>query len=130
MTIRSEDRDQSFIRRYLNQELCAELNLFSYGVEDDDIVITEVSNDDGWKTVRDNFAHSVGLGGIPIIQPLTVEKGTLVLEHIYDKRELELKYAQETIKYVAELWGGKVDLRTNLDNDVKIINCSEDKIVT
>lgn len=130
MEIRSEERDQSFIRRYLNQELCTELNLFSYGIKEDDVVITEVSNDEGWKIVRDNFALSVGLGSIPIIQPLTVEKGTLVLEHIHDTRELELKYAQETIKYVAELWGGKVELRTHIGSVVKIISCSEDKVVT
>jgi len=130
MAIRAEDRDQSFIRRYLNQELCETLQLFSYGIQGDDIVITEVSNEDGWKTIRDHFADSVGLGGIPMIQPSVVDKGTLVLEHICDDRELELKYAQETIKYVADLWGGKVDLRTQVNKDVKIISCSEAKLVT
>lgn len=53
-----------------------------------------------------------------------------MLEHIYDNRELELKYAQEAIKYVVELWGGKVELRTNMNNNANIIRCSEDKIVT
>jgi len=130
MAIRSEDRDQSFIRRYLNQELCTELKLFSYGIQGDDIVVTEVSNEDGWKTVRDNLAQSVGLGSIPMIQPLSVENGTLVLEHIYDSRELELKYAQETIKYIVDLWGGKVDLRTKVNDEVKIMSCSETKLVT
>lgn len=130
MAIRSEDRDQSFIRRYLNQQLCQELQLFSYGIKNDEIVVTEVSNENGWKTVRDNLADSVGLGSIPVIQPLSVEKGTLFLEHIYDNRELELKYAQETIKYVVDLWGGKVDLRTKINNVDKIISCSEAKIVT
>lgn len=130
MAIRSEDRDQSFIRRYLNQELCGELQLFSYGIQGDDIVVTEVASVEGWKTVRDNLADSVGLGNIPVIQPLTVDKGTLVLEHICDNRELELKYAQETIKYVADLWGGKVELRTKANDEVKIISCSEAKLVT
>jgi stage V sporulation protein R len=130
MEIRAEDRDQSFIRRYLNQQLCEELQLFSYGIQNDNIVVTEVSNEDGWRAVRDNLANSVGLGSIPVIQPLSVENGALVLEHIYDNRELELKHAQETIKYVVDLWGGKVDLRTKIDNDIKIIRCSEAKIVT
>jgi len=130
MAIRSEDRDQSFIRRHLNQELCAELHLFSYGIEGDNIVVTEISNEDGWKRVRDNFANSVGLGSIPIVQPLSVEKDTLVLEHIYDNRELELKYAQETLKYVVDLWGGKVELRTKLYSNATLIHCSEDKVVT
>lgn len=130
MAIRSEDRDDSFIRRHLNQELCAELKLFSYDILGDHIVVTEVSNEDGWKTVRDTLAQSVGLGGIPIVEPLSVEKDTLVLEHIYDNRELELHYAQETVKYVAELWGGKVDLHTKINNAIKIISCSEAKTIT
>jgi stage V sporulation protein R len=129
MTIRSEDRDQSFIRRYLNQELCERLHLFSYGTQGDDIVVTEVADEDGWKTVRDNFANSVGLGGIPLIQPIGVENGTLVLEHIYDQRELELNYAQETLKYIVDLWGEKVDLQTKINGDTKIISCSKDKTV-
>jgi len=130
MAIRSEDRDHSFIRRHLNQELCSELHLFSYGIQGDNIVVTEISNEDGWKKVRDDLANSVGLGSIPIVQPLSVEKGTLLLEHIYDNRELELKYAQETLKYVVDLWGGKVDLRTSLYNTPTIIRCNEEKVVT
>jgi stage V sporulation protein R len=130
MAIRSEDRDQSFIRRYLNQELCEKLHLFSYGTQGDDIVVTEVADEDGWKTVRDNFANSVGLGSIPLIQPIGVENDTLILEHIYDQRELELNYAQETVKYIVDLWGGKVDLRTQINGDTKIISCSKEKIVT
>ena len=129
MAIRSEDRDQSFIRRYLNQELCEKLHLFSYGIQGDDIVVTEVSNEEGWKTVRDNLANAVGLGSIPIIRPVGVENGTLLLEHVCDQRELELNYAQETVKYVVDLWGGKVDLRVKIDNNPKIISCSEGKIV-
>jgi len=130
MDIRSEERDQSFIRRYLNQELCEKLHLFSYGIQGDDIVVTEVADEDGWKIVRDNLANSVGLGSIPMIQPIAVENGTLVLEHIYDQRELELNYAQETVKYVVDLWGGNVDLRTQINSDTKIISCSKDKTVT
>lgn len=130
MAIRSEDRDQSFIRRYLNQELCEKLHLFSYGTQGDDIVITEVADEEGWKTVRDNFANSVGLGGIPLIQPIGVENDTLLLEHVYDQRELELNYAQESLKYIVDLWGGKVDLRTKINGDTKIISCSKEKTVT
>jgi stage V sporulation protein R len=109
--------------------LCEKLHLFSYGIQGDDIVVTEVSNEEGWKTVRDNLATAVGLGSIPIIRPVGVENGTLLLEHVCDQRELELNYAQETVKYVVDLWGGKVDLRVKIDNNPKIISCSEGKIV-
>ncbi len=129
MEIRAQERDQSFLRRYLNQELCEEMHLFSYQVRGTDIVVKEVSDDNGWRLVRDDLANSVGLGTIPVIRPVTVDKGTLVLQHAYDGRELELNYAKETVKYVVDLWGGKVDLRTTLNAKNKIISCSENKIV-
>lgn len=69
MAIRSEDRDHSFIRRHLNQELCSELHLFSYGIKGDNIVVTEVSNEDGWKKVRDDLANSVGLEAFLSFRP-------------------------------------------------------------
>lgn len=129
MQIRAEERDQSFLRRYLNQELCEELHLFSYQVRGNDIVVKEVADETGWQEVRDEFANSVGLGNIPVIKPVEVDKGTLVLEHVYDGRELELNYAKETVKYVLDLWGAKVELRTTLNGKDKLITCSENKIV-
>ena len=129
MEIRAEERDQSFLRRYLNQELCEEMNLFSYQVRGTDIVVKEVADENGWRTVRDELANGVGLGTVPIIRPVSVDKGTLVLQHAFDGRELELNYAKETVKYVVDLWGGKVDLRTTLNAKNKIISCSENKIV-
>ncbi|MBP2639027.1 MAG: SpoVR like protein, partial [Firmicutes bacterium] len=128
--IREQERDQSFLRRFLNQELCQELHLFNYKLRGIDIVVTEVADEDGWKTIRDELANLVGLGMMPEIQPLAVENGALVLEHVYDGRELEINYAKETIKYVAELWGDKVELKTKLNNKDKVIRCDQDKIVT
>jgi stage V sporulation protein R len=130
--VREIERDQSFIRRYLNEELCKEMNLFEYIKTGNDYVISEVSDDEGWKKVRDSLAASVGLGGIPIIKVLEwVQKdNTLVLEHQYDNRELELNYAYETLKHVVDLWEGKVVLITFLDGKRKFITCDEQKKVS
>ncbi|WP_371375853.1 SpoVR family protein [Sporomusa aerivorans] len=128
--IRQQERDQSFLRRYLNQELCEELCLFKYKIRGVDIVVAEVADEEGWKSIRDDLVTAVGLGMAPEICPRGVEDGVLVLEHIYDGRELEMNYAKETIKYIAELWGGRVDLKTKLNDRDKIIRCTEDKIVS
>lgn len=130
LNIRLEERDQSFIRRFLTEELCSEMNLFAYKRQNDAYVITDIADADGWQNVRDALANSVGLGGVPVIRPVNVEKGALVLEHVFDGRELEIRYAQETLKYVVDLWGGKVDLRTTLDNKPKTISCSDGKLVS
>lgn len=129
MNIRQAERDQSFIRRYLNRQLCEEMHLFSYGVKNDDLVINEVSDEQGWKKVRDDFAGAAGLGGVPLIKPVGREKGTLILEHVYDGRSLDLKYAEETLKYVVDLWGDKVELKTVIANKTKTLRCNTEKVV-
>ena len=131
--VRSMERDASFIRRYLTQELCEELNLFQYGKKRFDYVIEEVSDEDGWKEIRDNLAFTAGLGSIPYIRviDLNTRDLTLTLEHVYDGRELEATYAKETLKYVQQLWGYKVRLLTkNKDNKEFYINCDVDKKIT
>ena len=131
--VRDMERDASFIRRYLTQELCEELNLFQYGKKSFDYVIEEVSDEDGWKEIRDNLAFTAGLGSIPYIRviDLNTRDLTLTLEHVYDGRELEATYAKETLKYVQQLWGYKVRLLTkNKDNKEFYINCDVDKKIT
>ena len=131
--VRAMERDASFIRRYLTQELCEELNLFKYGKKSFDYVIEEVSDEGGWKEIRDNLAFTAGLGSIPYIRvtDLNTRDLTLTLEHVYDGRELEATYAKETLKYVQQLWGYKVRLLTkNKDNKEFYINCDVDKKIT
>lgn len=129
--VREVERDQSFIRKYLTRELCEEMNLFEYMKLGSSYVITEVSDEEGWKRVRDTIANSVGLSGIPAVNVLEwVRKdNTLILEHRYDGREIELAYAYETLKHIVDLWDGRVMLATKIDNKRKLIICDEQKKV-
>ncbi|MCX8129942.1 MAG: SpoVR family protein [Clostridia bacterium] len=130
--VREIERDQSFLRRYLTYELCNEMNLFEYIKVDRDYVISEVPDEEGWKTIRDTLVFSTGMGGIPniVVDEWVQKDNTLILEHKYDGRELELNYAYETLKHIADLWDGKVMLITFLDNKRKIVICDEQKRIT
>lgn len=121
--VREQERDASFIRRYLTEELCKELNLFEYRKYTRDYIVTEVSDEEGWKQIRDTMANQVGLGMVPSIRVTEVKKAenVLYLEHEWDGRELQIKYAHETLKYIARLWGGKVRLRTQVRNTGQIL---------
>lgn len=111
--IREQDRDFSFLRRYLDEELCRELNLFEFIKEDRDYVVSEVSDEQGWKKVRDSLAMNVGLNGMPIVKVKEIgSENILYLEQEWDGRELLEEYVHETLKYIARLWGDKVRLRT------------------
>lgn len=124
--VREIDRDSSFIRRYLTKDLCEELNLFEYAKRSFDYVIEEVSDEDGWKKIRDDLSFSMGLGSIPYIRVIDLDKNdsTLTLEHVFDGRELEMSYAKQTLKYIQTLWGHNVKLRSKTrDGKEFILKC-------
>lgn len=130
--VRKLERDQSFIRKYLTEDLCKDMNMFQYNKKGSDYVIEEISDKEGWKKIRDTLANNVGMEGIPYIRVVEVstKDNLLTLEHEYDGRELDLTYAYETLKYLSTLWGGKVKLRTYINNVKKFITCNEDKTIS
>ncbi|AQS11813.1 SpoVR family protein [Clostridium saccharobutylicum] len=128
--VREVERDSSFLRRYLTKELCEELNLFQYNKRTFDTVIEEISDETGWKTIRDTLSYTAGMGSIPYVRVMDLNKKdyTLTLENLFDGRSLELSYAKETLKYVQELWGHNVRLITKgNDGQEVIMTCNQEK---
>lgn len=128
--VRKNERDSSFIRRYLTKELCQELNLFQYAKKSFDYVVKEVSDEDGWMEIRNYLGDTYGVASIPYIRVINLNKRdlSLTLEHNFDGRELELTYAKETLKYIQDLWGHKVILLTkSKDEKAMEIVCNEDR---
>lgn len=128
--VRAIERDESFLRKYLTEELCAELNLFEYAARDGNYVISEVADDSGFKNIRNTLASSCGIGTVPLIRVTEMSKKdkTLNLEHVFDGRELNITYAEATLKYIYELWGHTVTLKTTqLGKEVRL-ECENKKI--
>lgn len=115
-TVRSEARDASFLARFLDEKLLRELHLFAYRKRGREYTITEVADENGWKTIRDTLVAMTGINNIPSIRVLEAgaRNRILYLEHEYDGRELQLEYAHQTLKYIAQLWGGIVRLKTKV----------------
>lgn len=128
--VREIERDYSFIRRYLTLELCQDMNLFEYVKRDSDYLIKEVSDEDGWREIRDTLSNSCGMGLVPYIHVVDVERDrTLILEHVFDGRELNLEYAESTIKHLVDLWGHPVMLKTQVAGKDYKIHCDEKKTI-
>ncbi|MBE6071550.1 MAG: SpoVR family protein [Clostridium butyricum] len=128
--VREVDRDSSFLRRYLTRELCEELNLFQYNQRTFDTIIEEISDEDGWKSIRDTISYTCGIGSIPYVRVADLNKNdrTLTLENVYDGRSLDLSYAKATLQYIQELWGNDVKLVTQgSDTQTVIITCDSQK---
>lgn len=125
--VREADRDQSFLRRFLTRELMEELNLFQHERRGKDRVVTKVPSEESWKEVRENLIKGVGTGSIPVIKVEDADFGrnrTLYLKHYHDGRDLQLEYAEHTLKHVARLWEREVVLETSIngkDSLLKIV---------
>jgi stage V sporulation protein R len=112
--VREQERDTSFLRRYLNEEICQEFNLFSFIKKGRDYYVKEIADEEGWKEVRNVLALNVGIQALPVIKVMEVgaKNNLLILEHEWDGRELQLEYASQTLKHLARLWKGKARLCT------------------
>jgi len=116
---REVHNDESFIMQYLDRDICEKLNLFTYSAKErnGDWTIDELSDEDGWKVCRQTLINSVGGNGIPVIYVDEVKKDTLILVHEHDGRDLELDYADNCVKSIAEIWGGPVKLQTQIEEE-------------
>jgi stage V sporulation protein R len=126
--VREVERDASFIRRYLTEELMREMDMFEYEQRGDEYVISKVSDDEGWRTVKETLIKSVGASSIPVIKVEDADFGqnrTLYLKHYHDGRDLQLEYGEKTMNYLQRLWGREVVLETTLDGKRSLLCCND-----
>ena len=120
LRVRETHNDETFIKMFLDEELCKELNLFNYSFQNKDGYnrITDISDDEGWQTVRDNLIKNIGLNSVPVVIVKELEKdGTLILEHQHDGRDLELSEANKVFEYINDLWYGDVRFTTVIEEE-------------
>ena len=127
--VREVERDTSFLRRYLTEEMMRELDMFQYEARGDDYVVSKVSDEDNWKTVKETLIKNVGTGSIPVIKVEDADFGhnrTLYLKHYHDGRDLQLEYAEKTLGFVYRLWGRECVLETTLQGKRSLL-CYNDR---
>jgi len=117
---RQLDNDASFLRNYLTRDLVEELDLYLYRLEGDRWVIVEKD----WEVVRDTILTSMTNFGQPYI---VVEDGDyrrgreLFLKHRHEGDDLDLDYADKTLRYVYQLWTRPVHLETIVDGKSAVL---------
>jgi stage V sporulation protein R len=120
--VREIESDVSFLRNYLTEELCEELDLFVYElVEDEEWTVTEKR----WERVRDQLVSNMTNFGFPYI---VVADGDyngnreLYLRHQYEGAELDAVYARKVLEHVHALWGRAVHLETVADGEPVVMH--------
>ncbi|MDT5261222.1 MAG: stage sporulation protein [Acidobacteriota bacterium] len=115
--VREMESDVSFLRNYLTEELCEELDLFVFElVDEEEWTVTEKR----WQKVRDQLVANMTNFGFPYI---VVADGDyngnreLYLKHQYESAELDTAYARRVLEHVHSLWGRPVHLETVVDDE-------------
>lgn len=122
--VRESDRDSSFLRRFLTKELVEQLHLFQHEKRGKERVVTKVPDEVGWKNIKETLIAGVGTGSIPVIKVEDSDFGknrTLYLKHYHDGRDLQLEYAEHTLKHVAALWEREVVLETIINGKPSVL---------
>jgi stage V sporulation protein R len=112
--------DESFLRQYLTEEDCLDLNLFSFSLKSKrkEYSIDDIADEDGWKKVKANLIKTIGINSIPTVYVEDVEPGNiLVLQHEHDGRDLDLDYAERVVEHVSYLWGNATKLLTTIEDE-------------
>lgn len=113
--VRESDRDVSFLRRFLTEDIMRELDIFQHEKRGKDRVVTKVADEESWQQVKQTLLQSIGMGSIPNITVQDADHGgrrTLYVKHEHDGRDLQLEYAERTIEHLKTLWGREVFLET------------------
>jgi stage V sporulation protein R len=123
--VRESDRDVAFLRRFLTEELCRELDLFTWRPRGEHLVVDQVSDGEHWEEVRNALLRQVATGSMPSLKITDADyKGArgLYLVHEHDGRDLDIANAEKTLGHLRFLWGGKVYLETRLKNKPALLS--------
>lgn len=129
--IRRSDRDASFLRRFLTEELMRELDLFQHEKRGKDRVISKVADTESWQDIKSTLLAQVGMGSIPVIQVDDADfqgKRVLYLKHEHEGRDLQLEYAERTLTHVRKLWGRNVYLESVLNGKRSLFKLDGDTL--
>ncbi|MBA2340379.1 MAG: SpoVR family protein [Pyrinomonadaceae bacterium] len=119
--VRELDNDVSFLRNYLTEDLCEELDLFVFElVDEEEWQITEKR----WERVRDQLVANMTNFGFPYIVVADGDYNRnreLYLKHMYEGAELDERYARKVLEHVYALWGRPVHLETVVDAEPSVL---------
>jgi stage V sporulation protein R len=119
--VREMENDVSFLRNYLTEELCTDLDLFVFELIDEEAwTIT----DKRWERVRDQLVANMTNFGFPYIEVTDGDYNgnrELFLRHSYEGTELDTRYARKTLEHVYSLWGRPVHLETIIDGEAAVL---------
>ncbi|MYL44101.1 stage V sporulation protein R [Virgibacillus halodenitrificans] len=125
--VREMESDISFIRNYLTKELVQREDMYLFEKKGRNYQIT----DKDYKNVREQLVSMRVNGGFPYICVENgdyLRNGELYLVHSYEGTELDVKYLENVLPYIYQLWGRTVYMETYVEEKKVVFSCNGDKI--
>jgi len=123
-------KDESFIAQFLSPQVIRDFKLFSVldDEDDDELEITGIHDEDGYRAVRQRLSDQYNLGNLePNIQVYDVDtRGdrSLTLRHYRHNRRPLADNAEEMLRHVRRLWGFSVVLES-VEPDGRVMDTFE-----
>jgi len=108
--------DLTFIDEFLTLDFCKRIGLFSYGFDKRKQEFVIESRD--FTVIKKKLLASLTNLGQPVIQIINANyenRSELLLQHLHDGVELDISFAQETLKSLALIWSKPVHILTKID---------------
>lgn len=110
--------DDGMLRNYVDEEFIKDQGYFAIFAEDNPQERRWIHEDLPWEKVRDRLIDGITRHRLSVEVAQARENGDLYLKQT--GFDLDPEYAQKTLQYVADLWGGIARLHTKLDGGIKI----------
>jgi stage V sporulation protein R len=111
---RAVHNDLTFVDNFLDPEFCLEHGMAATPEEA--------------AAAREALLGSLTNGGQPVIRRLDGDGSDLELQHVWCGNELQMDEAEQTLRYLQELWQGPVRLHTRLENRAVLLSCVDGKL--
>ncbi len=125
--VREIESDISFIRNYLTKEMVQEEDMYLFEKQGRDYRITEKD----YEKVRDQLISMRVNGGFTYIHVENgdyLRNGELYLVHGYEGIELDLKYLENVLPYIYQLWGRDVHMETYVEEKQVVFSYDGNKM--
>jgi stage V sporulation protein R len=115
--------DVSFIEEFLTDELIDRLKLYQYRRDPHSGQMRIVSRDH--PRIRETLLYQLTNMGLPFIYVVDANyrnAGELYLAHRHNGLDLEIKWANETLRNVQSIWRRPVHLQARIDDDMTLFS--------
>lgn len=123
--------DWMFMNNFLTSDLVKDLKMYVHLKQRNEyrerVIITDKKADEIRRMVVKSFSHS-GIPKVYISNGNYKDNGSLLIDHEHVGIDLDMDYANETIKHIAHLWGNDVYLKTVKDGLPKEYVCRVHRI--